>query len=107
MNAARTGTGFTALMGASQKDHLEVVRELCERGASVNAAMTNSGRTALMWASCLGCVDTCNFLLSHGSNKSALDLQGRSAYDLVQEGKSYSILRELLTLRRRSSRLKG
>jgi len=33
VNAARTDDGFTALMGASQNGHLEIVRELREQGS--------------------------------------------------------------------------
>ena len=51
MSTARIDDGFTALIFASGKGHLEIVRELCERGANVNAARTNDGITALMWAS--------------------------------------------------------
>ena len=43
-------TGKTALMWASEKGHLEIVRELCVRGANLNAAMTDDGFTSLMWA---------------------------------------------------------
>ena len=34
--------GFTAL---SREGHLEIVRELCERGANVNTARTDNGMT--------------------------------------------------------------
>ena len=54
MNATTTDNGSTALMAASQNGHLEVVRELCERGANVNAARTDNGVTALMFASHYG-----------------------------------------------------
>ena len=51
MNIATTDEGLTALMLASQDGHLEVVTELCEKGANVNAAQTNNGFTSLMYAS--------------------------------------------------------
>jgi ankyrin repeat protein len=83
-----------------------IVLELCERGANVNAVKTNSGWTALMWASEKSHVGVCKYLLAHGAVKATLSFQGQSAFDLVQEGKNYATLRELLTLARRSSRLK-
>ena len=58
MNDATTDNGATALMLASDKGHLEIVRELCERGAHVNAARTDGGATALMAASHKGHIDT-------------------------------------------------
>ena len=38
MNDAKTDDGLTALMYASDC-HLEIVRELCERGANVNVVL--------------------------------------------------------------------
>ena len=55
MNAARTTNGATALMWASQKGHLEIVRFLVKCGGiNVNAARATDGMTALMWASVNG-----------------------------------------------------
>ena len=48
VNAARTDTGMTALIGAS---FLGIAQLLVERGANVNAAKTDNGYTALMLAS--------------------------------------------------------
>jgi len=39
---------------ASQGGHLEVVHELCERGADVNASFTDKRITALMFATIKG-----------------------------------------------------
>ena len=47
VNAAATDNGYTSLMWASQEGHLEVFRELCDRGVNVNAARTDSGFTPL------------------------------------------------------------
>jgi ankyrin repeat protein len=50
VNAAKTSDGWTALMKACKKGHLEVVRELIKRGANVSATKTTNGKTALMYA---------------------------------------------------------
>ena len=46
--------GLTALMLASDKDHLEIVKLLIEMGADVNAAKVNDIMTALIFASFKG-----------------------------------------------------
>ena len=50
MNYARVSDGMTSLLFACQKSHLEVVRELCKRGANVNAATTDFDDTPLLKA---------------------------------------------------------
>jgi len=66
MNAATTNDGFTALMWASHRGQLGIVRELCERGANVNAA-SNDGTTALMMASLKGHLEIVRELRERGS----------------------------------------
>jgi len=67
VNAATTNDGTTALMLVSSKGHLEIVRELCERGANVNAARTNDGITVLMFASGKGHLEVVRELRERGA----------------------------------------
>ena len=71
VNAARTAEGFTSLMEASYKGHLEIVRELCDRGANVNAARTDIGSTSLMCASEKGHLEVVRELCVRGANVNA------------------------------------
>ena len=82
-------------MGASEKGHLEIVRELCKRGATVNAAKTTDGATALLFASQGGHLAVVQCLLKHGVNKSAVAFDGRNAYDCAG-GANKVALRKLL-----------
>jgi hypothetical protein len=67
INAAEADDGYTALMWASYKGYLEVVRLLIEKGADVNAAETDDGYTALMWASQEGHAEVVKLLLDRGA----------------------------------------
>jgi ankyrin repeat protein len=51
--------------------HLEIVRELCVRGANVNAARTTDGYTSLMWASFKGHLEIVRELCVRGANVNA------------------------------------
>ncbi len=60
----------TSLMCACLKGHLEIVRELLRRGASVDAADTQgyyTGYTALLWACCRGHLEIVVELLGYGA----------------------------------------
>jgi ankyrin repeat protein len=62
-------TGGTALMHASENGHLEIVRELCRKGANVNAARADNGFTALMLASWNGHQEVVRELCERGGRK--------------------------------------
>jgi ankyrin repeat protein len=95
VNAAKTDDGATALMAASRKGHLEVVHELCQRGANVNAAMNYVGVTALMIASRFGLLPIVQCLLDHGASKTAVCLSRQNAYDFAA-GDDIAALRAVL-----------
>ena len=59
------------LMFAIQGGHLELVHELCDRGANVNATRIDNGGTALHLASALGHLEIARLLIRKGANKSA------------------------------------
>ena len=74
---------MTSLLWAGQEGHLEIVRELLERGANVNAACTDNGETSLMLACKQDHLETVRLLLQHGASKAAVDAAGKTAYKLT------------------------
>lgn len=70
--------GFTALMYASQRGHIEVVESLVNRGADIEATDNNKG-TALMHASHWGHSKVVKYLVSKGANIEAKDENGQTA----------------------------
>jgi len=64
--------GRSALMFACFKGRLELVRELCNRGADVNAAMADGGKTALMFACNSGHLDAIRELCDRGADVNAV-----------------------------------
>jgi ankyrin repeat protein len=83
-------------MFASEKGHLEIVRELCERGANVNAAQTDEfGWSVLMCASAEGHLSVVQYLLDHGANKTAVNSSGINAHDLASDTNK-ALLQDLL-----------
>ena len=61
--------GWTALMWASIKGHVRVVRILVAHGADVTQGTTDNGRTALMVASDKGHAEVVRILLVEGHAK--------------------------------------
>lgn len=53
----RERTGFTPLMLAAQRGHVDVCKKLLAAGADVNAVDANDGGTAAVWAAAEGHVD--------------------------------------------------
>ena len=87
--------GRTALIAASGKGHVEVVRVLLAAGAGVDVA-TNSGWTALIWACCKGHIEVVRALLAAGASKHHIANDGATAYSKTHsESKK---IRELLDL---------
>lgn len=60
--------GFTALMAAAFKGHLDIARALVAGGAVPDAA-GESGKTALMFATLTGRVEMAEYLRSVGANR--------------------------------------
>jgi ankyrin repeat protein len=84
VNAALTTNGWTSLMEACQAGHLEVVRELLGRGASVNAAQIDTGMTSLMWACQKGQYDVARLLVEHKAERFLVNASGRTAHQLIK-----------------------
>jgi len=70
--------GRTALVWASARGHVGVVRLLIDEGADIGLA-DNEGRTALMWASVRDHVETVRLLLDQGADIDANDIDGCTA----------------------------
>ena len=71
-------TTITLLQTAALNDHLEMVRELLKRGASVD--LQNSlGYTALIDAACWGHLSVVLVLLKHSANPDLQDIDGVTA----------------------------
>ena len=62
-----SNNGYTALMAACRKGHVEVVRTLLDAGADKNFA-NKDGRTALMLAFEFGQAEVLDLLLDAGAN---------------------------------------
>jgi len=67
VNTSKRDNGSTALTCATQGGHLEVVRELCRKGADVNVARKNDGMTPLMVASRYGYLEIVRELHEKGA----------------------------------------
>ena len=74
----RASTATLLLHVAATNDHLEIVRELLKRGASVNLR-TELGITALMSAACSGHLSILLVLLQHSANPDLQCSIGRTA----------------------------
>ena len=80
---AKADNGFTPLMFACMKGHLETARELLCKGADVEAVM-KGGVTALMGASLSGRLRVARMLLEQGANKSVTASNGATAFSVAK-----------------------
>ena len=82
VNARDDMTDETALMGASQGGHVNIVSYLLEKGADVNAKQHCrhwQGVTALMKASAVGNTQIVQILLKNGADVNCMTLFGNTA----------------------------
>jgi ankyrin repeat protein len=83
-------------MVASSQGHLEIVRELCERGANVNAARTTDGWTALIAASFNNFLEIVRELCEGGANVNpAMTTNGSTALIWASQHGRLEVVREL------------
>ena len=83
-------SGWTSLLVASYRGHLDIVRELLARGANVN--VTIGGRTPLMQASYYGQVEVVRALLAAGADKRQVANNGNTAYSVASPAFRAAIL---------------
>ena len=74
----KTKTGWTALMWASEKGHIEIVRNLVSKGANVDCQHEDFGVTALMMAAREGMASVVSELLENNANVELKDKWGKS-----------------------------
>jgi hypothetical protein len=77
--------GTTALSGASNGGHVEMVKFLISRGADLNRKDGISGESALMSAAEMGQLGTVKMLLSSGADPCATDKEGHTAEGLARK----------------------
>jgi len=87
--------GRTALMMASQRSHIGVVRILCSVGIDVKVK-DNLGRTALHFAARCGCAEMVEVLLARGSEIDARDSQSLTALQIAMAQGHVEFAKELL-----------
>jgi len=94
VNAKITG-GYTALMLASQKGYLEIVKLLITAGADVNAKITG-GYTALMLASQKGYLEIVKVLIAARADVNAKDKNGATALKQAQDWGRQEVVKTLI-----------
>ena len=87
--------GDTALILASEKSHVEVVKALLDAGAKVDEK-NDLGYTALSWASRWGKVEIVKALLDAGAKVDEEDNDGKTAIDFARDDKIKKMLNEAL-----------
>jgi ankyrin repeat protein len=92
-------TGYenkTALEGATENGHLEVVNKLLETGADVNTAAEHKGNTALQAASKRGQLEMVSRLLDAGADVNVANCGTISAIKAAVAGKHGEVSLKLL-----------
>ena len=74
----KTKTGWTALIWASEKGHIEIVRNLVRKGANVDCQHDDYGVTALMMAAREGMTSVVSELLENNANVELKDKFGKN-----------------------------
>ena len=87
-------SGLTALMWAAHHGHLQIVKELIQRGADIDL-INDSGWTALLAASQQGFVKIVESLISAGANVNAADSDGWNALMRAKQNGHTSIINML------------
>ena len=98
---ARKPNGFTPLMLASYKGHLEVVRALLDARAAMNAKAEPSGATALTVASQEGQIEVVRALLAAKADPNVKGVNGTTALIQAAQRGHTEVARALLDARRR------
>ncbi|CAJ1406924.1 unnamed protein product [Effrenium voratum] len=86
----------TALHGAAQYGHSEVVQKLIDWGADVNQLQFGTDATALTLAAQKGWLEVASILLENGADIEARDMTGRTALSWAAEMGHLHVVEELL-----------
>ena len=90
---AKDRDGWTALIWASCKGDLEIVKLLVESGADIDAK-DNDGWTALMRASWRGYLEIVQYLVEIGADINIKNKDGKTALDLSDTEEIKEVLRK-------------
>ncbi|MBD77847.1 MAG: hypothetical protein CL840_02750 [Crocinitomicaceae bacterium] len=80
--------GYTMAMRAAESGSIEVLEALLKYNPDVNQARHRDGVTPLMLAAKTGNSTVVKFLLEKGADKSAKDIQAKTAYDYIEDIRS-------------------
>jgi len=75
------------LFRAARHGDRAALEQALAAGAGIEAASPVDGKTALFRAAVLGHPDAVRFLVEHGANPAARGLDGRSAFEVVEEAR--------------------
>jgi uncharacterized protein YoaH (UPF0181 family) len=82
MAAAGQGFNKESGVGGEQKDAIEAIKMLMEKGVDVNAA-NDQGQTAMHFAALTGREKVIEFLYENGAKLDVKDKRGRTPYDVA------------------------
>lgn len=91
-----TNCGETALIKASQKGHLEVVKYLISKGANMDYLRSHIHSTALMWASSEGHLEIVKVLVENGADLNIKGSSGDTALIEASCGGHFEIVKVLV-----------
>lgn len=84
MNATLT-SGETILSRAAMEGHLEILKFLAGKGASINTQETASRYTPLHWAVRSGNLEMVQFLVEKGAGLTVKNVDGKTPYDMARD----------------------
>lgn len=84
---ARFSDGDEQLFRAARHGDRAAIEQALNAGARIDAASPVDGKTAIFRAAVLGHTDAVRFLLEHGADPAARGLDGRSAFEVVEEAR--------------------
>ena len=96
VNAKVNEAGRTALILATERGYIEIVKLLLDKGVDVNTRY-NAGQTALMIASYQGYIEIVRALIAKGADVNARDFLGDTPTTLAAEKNHEEVYRFLIS----------